>query len=360
MTHFPLPSDRINSDESEGEFDTFIQDQLSDLIDGILTNGDMESIGEPGSDLIIEMDDIVPPTLVYGEEGEGSGGGGQGPGTDKGKLRFTIPFEKLMELIAQKLQLPDLTKEGRGHIKEVSYVFKTFGTTGVILDKRRTFKQALKSSIALEQYNPAEGKYDVLIRRKDKRFKLPMREEKPKYRAVVFYVGDISYSTYGTRLELEKKLVNFIHQWLDFNYGPRNVEHRFIVHDMEAYEVQADEFYKVSNAGGTRASIAFDLVARIAVNEYDVNSTNFYGFYFGDGELFADDAREIVQIIDQGIRPVFNRFGVTEVQPSRSSHLNSQIKTRFYRDTKIRLAELHRKPDMIDVIKILFGKGLES
>jgi len=357
MTLFPLPADRVNSDESEGEFDSFIQDQLSDLIDGILTDGGLDSFGEPGSDIIVEMDDIVPPTLVYGEEGSGSGGGGQGPGSDKGKLRFTVPFEHLMELIAKKLQLPDLTKEGKGHIKEVSYVFKTFGNTGVILDKKRTFKQALKSSIALGHFDPGRKKYDVLIRKRDKRFKLPQREERPKYRAVVFYLGDISYSTYGSRLELEKKLVNFIHQWLDFNYGPRNVEHRFIVHDMEAYEVQADEFYKVSNAGGTRAAIAFDLVSKIALNEYDPGSTNFYGFYFGDGELFADDARDIVKIIEHQIRPIFNRFGVTEVQPSRSSHLNSQVKTRFYRDKKIRLAELNYQKDMLDVIKSLFGKG---
>jgi len=356
MTSTPIPSDSVNSDESEGEFNTFIDEQLTDMIDGILTDGGLESIGEPGSDLIIEIDDIVPPTFVYGEEGEGAGGGGSGPGQDKGKLRFSVPFETLMELISQKLKLPDLTKEGKGRIKEVSYVFKTFGTTGVILDKKRTFKQALKTSIALGNYNPEKEKFDVLIRKKDKRFKLPLREEKPKYRAVVFYLGDISYSTYGSRLELEKRVVNFIHQWLDYNYGPRNVEHRFIVHDVEAYEVLPEEFYRVSNAGGTRASIAFDLAAQIAMNEYDVQSTNFYGFYFGDGELFSDDARQIVKILDERLWPIFNRFGVVEVQPSRASHLNSQVNARFYRDKKIRIADLQRKQDILDVIKILFGE----
>ena len=79
-------------------------------------------------------------------------------------------------------------------------------------------------------------------------------------------MGDISYSTYGERLEMEKRLVNFIHQWLDFNYGAGNVEHRFFVHDVDAHEVAPSDFYKVANAGGTRASIVFELVSQIAFN----------------------------------------------------------------------------------------------
>jgi uncharacterized sporulation protein YeaH/YhbH (DUF444 family) len=356
MEGFSIHSeDRISSAESEGAFNEFIDSQISELIDGILTDGNLTEFGERGSDLIVEVDDITPPSFVYGEDGRGGGGGGSGPGSGGGSMSFSLPFETIMELIAQRLQLPDLTKEGRGKIKEVSYEFKTFGTMGVILDKKRTFKRALKSSIGMETYQPHKGKYDVLIRRRDKRFKIPERVEKPKYKAVVFYMGDISYSTYGERLELEKRLVKFIHNWLDYNYGPKNVEHRFFVHDVEAHEVLPEQFYNISNVGGTRASIVFELVAQIAVNEYDVNSTNFYGFYFGDGELFADDAKEIVEIIDNDLRPIFNRLGVVEVQPSRSSHLNTKISNRFRRDRVVRLGELKHRKDTIEVIKTLFG-----
>ena len=132
------------------------------------------------------------------------GGGGQGPGNEKGKLRFRVPFQAFMELLGQRLRLPNLVKEGDGRIKEFSYTFKTFGQAGVILDKRRTFKRALRSSIGTGTYNPAKGQLDVHIRRRDRRFKVPQREEKPRYKAVCFYMGDISYSTYGERLEMEK------------------------------------------------------------------------------------------------------------------------------------------------------------
>ena len=351
----PGNEDKISSDESEGAFNEFIESQLEDFVEGILSDGDLTEFGERGSDLIVELDDIQPPSFVYGDEGQGGGKGGKGPGQGGGKMSFTVPLGKLMELIAQQLNLPDLTKEGKGRIKQVSYEFKTFGQLGIILDKKRTFKRALKSSIATEVYAPDQGKYDVLFRRRDRRYKVPKRIEKPKYKAVVFYMGDISYSTYGERLELEKRVVKFIHHWLDYSYGPKSVEHRFFVHDMEAYEVLPENFYRVNNVGGTRASIVFDLVSQIAVNEYEPATTNYYAFYFGDGELFSDDAKEIVEILENQMRPFFNRIGIVEVQPSRSSHLNAKVETRFRGDSVVRLGELKHKKDTITVIKNLFG-----
>jgi uncharacterized sporulation protein YeaH/YhbH (DUF444 family) len=347
----------ISSDESEGLFNEFIQEQLDEILDEIVNRGDLDRLGDRGSDVIIEVDDIVPPTFVYGDESGGAGGaGGQGPGGEKGKLRFRVPFQAFMELVGQKLRLPNLVKEGEGRIKEVSYAFKTFGQVGVILDKRRTFKRALRSSVGLGTYRPAEGELVVQVRRRDRRFKVPQRVEKPRHRAVVFYMGDISYSTYGERLEMEKRLVNFIHQWLDFNYGAGNVEHRFFVHDVEAHEVVASDFYKVSNAGGTRASIVFELVSQIAFNEYDSKSTNFYAFYFGDGEVFEDDAKKIVEILGSEMRGNFNRVGIVEVKPSQFSYLNREIKRQFEKDDVVRMGTLRQRTETVEVIKNLFGE----
>lgn len=347
--------DRITSDESEGFFSDFIEDKLSDLVDDIINEGDLDRGDASNADLIIEMDDIEPPTLVYDREGEGGGAGpGGGPGEEGGKLKFELPFERFMELAADKLGLPDLIKEGQGKIKEVSYHFKTFGPVGILLDKKRTFKRALRTSIGMGNYQPDEGRYQVDIRRKDRRYKVPQREERPKYKAVVFYMGDISYSTYGERLELEKRLLNFVHHWLDFNYGKGNVEHRFFVHDVEAYEVTPEQFYQVSNIGGTRASLVFDLVSRIAFNEYDPVSTNYYGFYVGDGELFGNDAKDIVDILRDQMRPVFNRLALVEVKPSNASCLNSEVSKVFNSDRIIRTCSLKSKAETVRVIKRMF------
>ena len=348
----------INSNESEGAFNEFVNEHLDGMIEEILNNGELTSVGDRESEIIIEMNDITPPRFSYDDENSGQGGKGKGgPGEGTGKIRFSIPFSKLMKLIAKKLRLPDLKKEGSGKIKEISYEFKTFGTAGVILDKKRTFKRAFKSSIGTGSYRPQEGKYDVTVRRRDRRFKLPERIEIPKYKAVVFYMGDISYSTYGERLELEKRIVSFVHNWLNFSYGANNVDHRFFVHDAEAYEVQAEDFFRVDNAGGTRASIVFELVAQIAFNEYDLDSTNFYAFYFGDGELFSNDAEDIVKILAKDLCPIFNRIGVVEVKPSSISNLMKKLKSVYENDRVVRIGRVDNKSEVVDTIKKLFGEN---
>jgi len=348
--------DTINSNESEGVFNEFIENQLDEILEDIVNSGTIDRFGDKSSDIIIEMEDINPPTFVYEDSGEAGSAKGRGPGKEGEKIRFTLPYKYFMELIADKLGLPNLIKESKGKIKQISYSFKTFGPIGVILDKKRTFKRALKTSVNTGIYNPSLGKFTVQIRRKDRRFKLPLREEKPKYRAVVFYMGDISYSTYGERLEMEKRLVNFIQNWLDYNYGPDNVEHRFFVHDVEAYEVNQEDFYNVNNAGGTEASSVFDLIHRISFNEYDVQTTNMYAFYFGDGELFGDDARKIGYIIDNNLRQIYSRIGLVEVKPSSLSQIKRELGEKYTEDEIVRICEIQEKSNTIPVIKDLFGE----
>lgn len=351
-----MSEEKINSSESEGAFNEFIENQAENLVDHILNEGELDRLNTRGSDVIIEVDDITAPTFIYGGLGAHGIGSGREPGANAGTLRFTLPFDRLMSIIAKRLHLPSLNKRGEGRIKEVSYEFKTFAQSGVILDKKRTFKQALRTSIGTGIYAPQNNRFDIQFMRRDQRYKVPERVEKPKYKAVVFYMGDISYSTYGQRFELEKRMVHFIQYWLDFNYGEDNVEHRFLVHDSEAYEVSPNEFYRLNNAGGTEAFVVFDLAFQIAFNEYDINSTNFYAFYFGDGELFEDDAKKIVDIIDDSMRPLFNRIGVVELQPGQLSLLNKHLTTRFYKDQIVRITEIKHYADIVSVIQKLFKK----
>ena len=346
---------KISSDESEGLFNEFIQEQLDEIVDDIINKGDLDRFDDRGSDIIIEMDDIQPPTFIYGDNEGGAGGGGQGPGDEKGKLRFRVPFKTFMELFGQRLRLPNLVKEGDGRIKEFSYSFKTFGQVGVILDKRRTFKRALRSSIGTGVYNPAKGQLDVHVRRRDRRFKVPQREEKPRYKAVCFYMGDISYSTYGERLEMEKRLVNFIHHWLDFNYGAGNVEHRFFVHDMEAYEVSPADFLQSEQCrrdpGVRRVRPRLSNRFQRVRDQVD----QLLRVLFRGRRGLEDDAKKIIEILQAEMKANFNRVGIVEVKPSQFSYLNREIKREFEKDDIIRMGTLRQRTETIEVIKSLFG-----
>ena len=108
--------DRITSDESEGFFNDFIEEQLNDLVEDIINEGDLDRADASGSDLIVEMDDIEPPTLVYGDQRRVAAVQARAvvsQATEKGKLKFEIPFERFMELVADKLRLPRPIKRGQ-------------------------------------------------------------------------------------------------------------------------------------------------------------------------------------------------------------------------------------------------------
>jgi len=92
-----MQEDKINSNESEGVFNDFIDEKISDMIDEVLNEGNLETLGDRGSEIVVEIDDITVPTFSYGDEGEGQGGG-QGPGREGGKIRFNLPFNKFMAL----------------------------------------------------------------------------------------------------------------------------------------------------------------------------------------------------------------------------------------------------------------------
>lgn len=340
---------KIDSSESEGIYESHIADKMPDLIEGALDAG----LDPEGGNVTVQAGDIVSPTFTYGDPRGGQGSGGQGPGAGgSGGIKFTLPIEKFMDMVAQKLNLPNLVKEGKGKIKEITHEYKTFGNTGIILDKKRTFKQALKASIGTGTYNPDEDKYDVNIRKKDKRFKLPERVEKDKFKAVVFFCADISYSTYGDRLKLEKKYINFIKCWLDYNYGHGNVDFRFFVHDADAYEVPEDDFFKVDNEGGTQVSPMFDLIDSLSTTEYSPSTTNMYMFYFGDGELFPSDIEKIEKILWQ-MEKNFCKIGITEVLPSTFSKMVKDLDG--YIPESISLVKANNdKGNMIKNIKKLF------
>lgn len=341
--------DKIDSGESEGMYNEFVSDRIEDKVEEIISNG----FDEDGSEVVIELGDIESPTFVYDNDQDGDGRGHQ-PGTENEGLKFGVGFNKFMEAVARRFKLPNLIKEGNGKIKEISYEFKTFGPTGTILDKRRTFKRALKTSVATGEYDPSKGKYDILIKRRDKRFKQPETIEKPKYKAVVMFIGDVSYSTYGQRLEQEKKYVSFIQAWINFNYGKRNVDYRFFVHEAKSYEVGQSQFYDVANAGGTMAAPAFQQVCDIATTEYDPSTTNIYVFYFGDGELFGDDAENIADILEENAK-YFSRVGIVEVLPQYSclyETLNDRLKCG--KGHIVAIAKHKEAKDIIENIKILF------
>ena len=119
--------DKINSNESEGAFNEFVEDQVENLIDDIINEGDMEQLGTGDSQIVIEMDDITPPVFEF-DSGGGGGAGGRGrkPGKEGDKIKFTLPYRRFLELVARKLghlrSIPEQTRKPLQRIFSHTYV----------------------------------------------------------------------------------------------------------------------------------------------------------------------------------------------------------------------------------------------
>ena len=64
-----MSEDKINSNESEGAFNEFLNDQIENLIEDIINKGGIEELGNGGSEIVVEMDDITPPVFEFDNGG---------------------------------------------------------------------------------------------------------------------------------------------------------------------------------------------------------------------------------------------------------------------------------------------------
>ena len=65
--------------------------------------------------------------------------------------------------------------------------------------------------------------------------------------------------------------------------------------------------------------------------------------------------KDIIDIIENDMRPYFNRIGLVEVIPSNISNLIKNARSKDPNDTIVRLADIKNKTQTVEVIKKLFG-----
>lgn len=87
----------------------------------------------------------------------------------------------------------------------------------------------------------------------------------------------------------------------------------FIAHDTEAKEVEEENFFAISQSGGTMVSSAFVLAKKIIDDRFPTNIWNNYVFAFSDGDNWPDDNKRCVQSV-KDILPLCRSVGYGEVQ----------------------------------------------
>lgn len=367
---------RIEQDHSR--FRKIVRGKIRKNLRGYISQGEL--IGKQGKDKVsIPLPQIELPRFKFSQQqgggvgqGEGQPGDSLGPGDqapgqgeagegegDKA-LEVDVTLDELAQILGEELQLPRI--EPRGEKEVVTERDRYTGIRPVGPDSlrhfKRTYKQALKRSIAMGVYdakNPV-----VLPIREDMRYRSWSTVSSPQSNAVVIYMMDVS----GSMGEAQKEIVRiesfWINAWLKSQY--EGIVTRYIIHDASAKEVDEHTFFHTRESGGTMISSAYKLAAQIIEDDYPASEWNIYPFHFSDGDNWSvDDTGVCIDILKNRLIPAANQFSYGQVEsPYGSGQFIKDLREHFETDSadcNVVVSEIANKDGIVDSIKEFLGAG---
>jgi len=292
---------------------------------------------------------------VPGEGGEGGRQAGDLSGEHPLEVDFSL--EELARILGEELELPRIRPRGRKVLQSASGRFTGIRRTGPesLLHFKRSFRAALKRMIASREYDP--GDPDVVLVREDKRYRSRKEVLLPQSAAAIFYLMDVSGSMGDAQKEIVRITSYWIDLWLQAHY--RNLSVRYVVHDVEAHEVDRDTFFRTKESGGTLISSAYRFVHDVIRREYPVDDWNLYVFHFSDGDNWSeDDSRLCAEILGEQVLPVANLVAYGQVKSAYGSGgFLPFLETALEDPENLTLARIDGKEEILDAIRAFLGKG---
>ena len=254
--------------------------------------------GDPG-DIIAKEDQ---------GQGKGQGQAGQDPGEDI--YEEEVELEEVIEMMLEDLDLPWLDKKEKAiEIETEDVVFQDIAERGLPsnIDKKQTVlrnmrKNALKGKMKIGNFEPSDLRYRVWEQVIEKHSN-----------AAVFLLMDRSASMTNEKKYIVKSFFWWMVKFLERKFD--NVELIFIAHDTEAKETEEENFFAISQSGGTMVSSAFILAKKIIEDRFPENIWNNYVFSFSDGDNWPEDNARCVQAV-KNILPLCQAVGYGEVNVS--------------------------------------------
>jgi sporulation protein YhbH len=336
-----------------------------------------EILGRKGKDLVsIPIPQIDIPRFRFGQKAQGGVGQGEGevgdtlaPGEPQGglgeagqgegehTLEMDVTLDELAQILGEELELPRIESKGKKSIESVRLRYSGIHTVGpsALRHFRRSFKQALKRTIASGTYDP---KNPIIIPiRDDLRYRSWKEIRQPESNALILLMMDVSGSMGDEQKELVRIETFWIDTWLRSQY--QGIETRYIIHDAVAREVDRDTFFHTRESGGTMISSAYKLAKEIIEAEYDPSSWNIYPFHFSDGDNWsAEDSRLCLRILREHLVPWSNLFCYGQVEsPYGSGQFIKDLREAFPDDEKVVWSEIPDRDGIYRSIKDFLGKG---
>lgn len=363
---------RIDSDHAR--FKEIVRGRIKRNLRKYMQKGEL--IGRKGKDTIsIPVPHIDLPRFKFGQRQQGGVGQGEGEegqpmspedaqsgpgqaGDQEGQhaLETEVTLDELADMLGEELELPRIEPRGQRMVADrIRYVGVAPTGPESLRHFRRTYKQALKRSIAAGLYNPQNPV--IVPVRDDKRYRTWKQQQHPESNAVIVYMMDVS----GSMGEEQKEMVRiesfWIDTWLQRQYN--GIENRYIIHDATAREVDRETFFHTRESGGTMISSAYKLCAEIIEAEYPASEWNIYPFHFSDGDNWSsDDTKQCLEVLRDRLLPVANQFSYGQVDsPYGSGQFIKDLREAFASADNMVLSEIKDRDAIYESIKEFLSRG---
>ena len=249
------------------------------------------------------------PGDLLGRRGDGQGPGDGQAGDQPGELTYEVevPLDELARMMLEDLALPWLEEKPERQVTTITHRYTDVRRRGSLanLDKRRTLMANIKR-------NAARGVAEVgNLHEHDLRFKVWDEHTERHANAAVYMLMDRSGSMTTSRKYVAKSFFFWMVRFLRLKY--QHVETVFIAHDTEAQIVPEQDFFALSNAGGTRCSSAYQLALEHLLQQHPASRWNIYLFHFSDGDNLPYD-NAVCKALVQDLLVHCNMVGYGEIQ----------------------------------------------
>lgn len=359
-------------DQDASRFRQIVRGKIKQNLKKYISNGEM--IGKRGRDFVsIPIPQIDLPHFRFGDprggvgQGEGEVGTPLGPGqqgdgdgeagSEPGAhiLEVEVSLEELAQILGEELELPRIQPKSKNNVQGETSRYTSLRRVGPnsLRHFKRTYREALKRQITSGLYS--WDRPTIVPIREDMRYRSWKIYPRPDTNAVVFYMMDVSGSMTQQKKELVRLTAFWVDTWLRAHY--KNITTRYIVHDANAYEVDAETFYHVRENGGTKISSAYECCKEIITHEYGSSVANLYGFHFSDGENFdGEDDNRCVDLLTSHLLPEMNLFGYGQVASGYGAYFLGTLAR--VQDEKLVTTQIMDDDGIYDAIKVLLGKGV--
>lgn len=359
-------------DQDVGRFKQIVRGSIKKELRKFISTGEL--IGKQGKDLVsIPIPRIDIPRFIYGERqkgGVGQGDGSEGDGVDQGEgaskagnaegehmLEVEVSFEELAQLLGEELELPRIQPKGKEDLDSRSYKYTGVAPTGPesLRHFKRTYRKSLKRQIMSGTYDPRRPL--IIPERQDRVYRTWKEVFKPKSRALIVYMLDVSGSMGDEQKQIVRLESFWIDAWIRSQYQGTDV--RYIIHDAVAREVDRETFFHTRESGGTIISSAYKLLLKIIEESYNPEEWNIYPFQFSDGDNWSgNDTEECLQLLDRHIIPVSNLFCYGQVESEYGSgQFIKDLEARFPNHESLITSRIPNRDAIVESIKTFLGKG---